>query len=297
MLVTIANQNFAGVVDTFGGELISLIDTKGNEYLWGGDETYWSGRSPHLFPIIGTLKENELLAENEKYILGKHGFLRNSQFTVIKHSEDKVILSLKASKKTLQMYPYEFTFYVIHTLKENGFTTTYQIINEDIKNIYFNVGGHLGIRCPLTADESFEDYQIVFDEELTGGVYFPVDDRPIKSESITAFFHETTTLDLTYSYFEKGPMIIDKISSKSFNLISRKSGKNVKFIYKDYPVLAFWTLGNKKAPYLCLEPWHGLPAMEEDTGEFKEKPYMIELEPGKEKTLEYSLEIIKSNMT
>lgn len=290
MLVAIENKNLRGTVDTFGGELIALTDGY-YDYLWSGDEAFWTGRSPHLFPIIGTLKNNELIAENDIFIIGKHGFLRDREFSIYEKSNNSIVLYLKSSEETLKMYPYEFTFYVTHTLTEKGAKTTYKIVNEDNKNIYFNAGGHVGVRCPLLLGEAFSDYEITFSEPITKNVYFPVNDDPIKRESAVPFFNNSNSLELFHNYFNKGPMIIDDIEAKTLTLKSKKSNNGIRFSYKDYPVLALWTFGEKKAPYICLEPWHGLPAMEGD-GAFKEKPYITELAPGKDKRLSYEIEII-----
>ncbi|MEK5288656.1 hypothetical protein MKY69_03425 [Streptococcus sp. FSL R7-0212] len=38
-----------------GGVLTSIKNNEGLEYLWQGDESYWSGQAPVLFPICGSL--------------------------------------------------------------------------------------------------------------------------------------------------------------------------------------------------------------------------------------------------
>lgn len=290
MLITIENKNLRGTIDTFGGELISLTDGYFN-YLWSGDDTYWNGRSPHLFPIIGTLYNNELKVDSQMFIIGKHGFLRNSEFALHERQKDSVILKLQSSDETLKSYPFRFIFYVTHRLTENGFVTSYKIVNEDSRNIYFNAGGHVGIRCPLCEGEKFSDYEITFSKAMTKGVYFPANDDPIERESIQPFFRNSNNLELSHDFFKQGPMIIDEVEAKSLILMSRIGKKGIRFSYKDYPVLALWTIGEKQAPYICLEPWHGLPAMVGDT-EFIKKPYILELKPKEDRVLSYWLEII-----
>jgi len=291
MLIAIENKNLRGTIDTFGGELIALTDGYYN-YLWSGDEAFWIGRSPHLFPIIGTLKNNELITERHIFNIGKHGFLRNNEFSIYEKNNDSIVLFLKSNEETLKMYPFQFTFYVTHSLTEKGVITSYKIVNEDNKNIYFNVGGHVGVRCPLLVGEEFCDYEITFSKALTKAVYFPENDDPINRESVVPFFNHCNSLELSHDYFKKGPMIIDSIEAKSLTLRSKKSSNGIKFSYEDFPVLALWTFGQKKAPYICLEPWHGLPAMVGD-GEFCEKPYILELAPGEDKRLSYQIEIIE----
>ena len=51
----------------------------------------------------------------------------------------------------------------------------------------------------------------------------------------------------------------------------------------DFPkmeVLAVWTKHGQHADYLCLEPWHGMPARSEDIGPFEDKLFVTLLQPG-----------------
>ena len=57
MEIVLKRGGLTARVDTLGGELVSLRDAEGTEYIWGGDPAYWSGRNPILFPIVGGLKD------------------------------------------------------------------------------------------------------------------------------------------------------------------------------------------------------------------------------------------------
>jgi galactose mutarotase-like enzyme len=291
MFIELHNEKFNAVADTFGGELISFIDHTGMEYLWNGDETYWNGRSPHLFPIIGTLKNNKAFMGGDYYSMSKHGFARNNEFEVHEVSAASVTFVLRDNEDIYKMYPYHFSLYVTHSLLDHGFMTEYKIVNEGNETMHFNIGGHVGIRCPRKPGENFDDYEIVFDRKLTQSAYFPPNDDPILQEQLTTLLEASDLLSLDYQLFEKGAVIMDNIASPSLQLRNKNEKKGITFLYEGFPVLALWTFGWKKAPYLCLEPWHGLPAMMEDTDYLKDKPYMITLLPKEEKQLQYSLMI------
>jgi galactose mutarotase-like enzyme len=47
-----------------------------------------------------------------------------------------------------------------------------------------------------------------------------------------------------------------------------------------------------QAPYICLEPWNGLPARADETGHFEDKPYHIEIAPGERFSAGYQMEIL-----
>ena len=54
-------------------------------------------------------------------------------------------------------------------------------------------------------------------------------------------------------------------------------------------MVAFWT--KPGAPYLCLEPWQGCAAYDNESGKFEDKPFCTVLEPGKEKSLTYAFHL------
>ncbi len=292
MLIKLENEFFQGMADSCGGELISLLDKDGVEYLWGGEETYWVGRSPHLFPIIGALKNQETLINGRKYSIGKHGFARNALYEVAEKTNNSVTFLLKDTEETREKYPFSFSFYVTHALQEKGFITSYRIVNESKQSMPFCVGGHPGVRCPIGKGEAFAEYEIVFEQPVSLKAYFPSDDNPIRKESEVPFLDNTDRFPLSYDLFAEGPVILDRIPVHALKLVNQRTGRGVSFVYEGFPALALWTFGKKHAPYLCLEPWHGLPAFEEDGKELSEKPYAIDLKPGEEKRFSYCLQVL-----
>ena len=46
MRLCIQNAKLSVIADTLGGELQSLRDGDGREYLWQGDARYWTGKAP-----------------------------------------------------------------------------------------------------------------------------------------------------------------------------------------------------------------------------------------------------------
>ena len=50
------NENVSVTLKSLGGELTSIKDASGTEYLWQGNPDFWSGQAPVLFPIVGCLR-------------------------------------------------------------------------------------------------------------------------------------------------------------------------------------------------------------------------------------------------
>ena len=154
-----------GIVETRGGELVSFKDKEGKEYIWNGDPAYWTGRNPNLFPVVGNLKEGKVEINGKQYEMGRHGFARNSEFKVAEQGEDYVIFELCENEETLKVYPFSFSFRIVHRLEDNGFSTEYVVENTGKEVLPYCVGAHTAFNCPMNGDESFEDYVLEFEQE------------------------------------------------------------------------------------------------------------------------------------
>ena len=56
------------VVRSLGGELISY-KKDGKEYVWTGDEKYWTGRAPALFPFVSALKDGKSEIDGKECVM------------------------------------------------------------------------------------------------------------------------------------------------------------------------------------------------------------------------------------
>ena len=66
MEYVLKNQEMEVHFQSTGGTLSSVKDKNGTEYLWSGDATYWSGQAPILFPICGSIREDQAVTESGK---------------------------------------------------------------------------------------------------------------------------------------------------------------------------------------------------------------------------------------
>ena len=103
----------------------------------------------------------------------------------------------------------------------------------------------------------------------------------------------TNELPLKYSDYDNDAMIVEYLPKKAVNLLSRKSGKGFRFTFDGFDALGLWTPIKKASPFICLEPWNGLPADVDETTDAKSKKYAITIASGEEYTVAYTVEIIK----
>ena len=54
----------------------------------------------------------------------------------------------------------------------------------------------------------------------------------------------------------------------------------MKLNFEGFKYLAIWSIKQKEAPFICLEPWYNTADYINSTNEFKDKKDIIKLEPG-----------------
>lgn len=276
-----------------GGELISLWDGDGTQYIWSGDPAYWAGRNPVLFPIVGGLKDGAVAHEGRTLHMGRHGFARDQEFSVAEQGEDYIVFALEETPETLKNYPFRFTLKVCHRLLEDGFATSFEVTNRDAAPMPFCIGAHTAFRCPLYEGERFEDYRIVFDRPENVPTQLLDSRGCLRHGAVEDLLHGSNVLELDYALFDRiDTAVFDRPCSGSVSLIHRETGGGVRLNFEQFPMVAFWTKAEAKAPFICLEPWNGCAAVDNESGQFTDKPYCVVLAPGESKKLTYEVQIL-----
>lgn len=279
--------SFTALADEQGGELVSLKDGTGREYLWQGDPKYWSGRNPTLFPIVGGLKNGTVCFDGEPFEMARHGFARNSTFSAIEKGPDFIVFELVESESTLQRYPFRFALRIRHQLIENGFETRFEVTNTDRVPMPFCIGAHTAFNCP----GRFEDYRLVFDREENARALTPSAKGCLNARRTEYALPNTDTIRLDHAVFDRvDTLIFEGLHSTGVSLLGPDRGVHMDF--NGMPMIAFWSPGGKNAPFVCMEPWQGCAAFEDENGEFIDKPHCIILRPGERKTLGYRVTIL-----
>ncbi|MBQ2766136.1 MAG: aldose 1-epimerase family protein [Clostridia bacterium] len=290
----IKTSRASAVCSTIGGELISY-KLDGKEYVWEGIPEYWASHTPVLFPTVGSTIDSSVKFEGVAYPLAKHGFARKREFTLVDSSADTLVYELCDDEETKKLYPYSFSLKVTHKITDEGFTTEFKVTNTDNKPIWFCIGGHPGFRCPMNDGEKFSDYKLVFEkvenEDVIyttnyGGGYIdaalPVVDK----------LKNTNEWELDHADYDVDVLLTKKLKSRKVKLVHKVTGKGIEFDFNGFDALGVWTPPKKQAPFVCLEPWNGLPAHLDETGNFEDKPYAINLPVGGEYSVGYKVTVI-----
>jgi galactose mutarotase-like enzyme len=288
-MILLENKYLSITVNPKGAELNNIYnkDTR-LEYLWSGNPVFWGKKSPVLFPIVGGLKNNTYTYNGAEFQMNRHGFAREMEFSQNGHKKDSISFTLNASEDTLKQYPFIFRFNITYTLKKNVLSCTYQIINVDIKPMFFSVGAHPAFKVPLVEGTSFNDYYLLFNSAESAGQWPLSKDGLIQEEPIP-FFHNNNRINLTKNLFYGDALVFKELESNSISLLSDKTKHGFKFGFNKFPYMGLWSA--KDADFICIEPWCGIADSVDVSGDIRKKEGMRILFPGEQMNRTWSVEV------
>lgn len=258
----------AGFVEK-GAELQSLVNKEtGVEYMWSGDPTYWGKHSPVLFPIVGGLKNNQYTYGGNTYSLGRHGFARDTVFTVLEKTATSISFGISDTEDSLKKYPFHFQFIVQYTINNSELIIKYIVKNTGKEKMYFSVGAHPAFSVPLDKKLQFEDYSLKFEKKETASIY-PLDDNGQTKLDAVAFLKDSDELPLQKSLFYKDALVFKELASDTITIHTSKDAHGITVEFKEFPYMGIWSA--KDADFVCIEPWDGIADNEAVSGELEDK--------------------------
>lgn len=105
---TISNELLTVSISPIGAEVHSVkSNNTGREYIWNGDERWWHGHSPILFPIVGGMWNSRCKYGTTTLHIPKHGFLRRAQWRVTEHKANSIRFEFTSTIGTFDIYPFQ----------------------------------------------------------------------------------------------------------------------------------------------------------------------------------------------
>ena len=288
MIYTLKHDLLKIEVSDLGGELQSV---KGNgcEYLWQGDPTYWTGRAPLLFPICGRFFGGKYTYAGKTYEMGTHGFLRHSLLSLVSNSDEELVLNLCANEDTRKQYPFDFSFTVTYTLSGNRLTISATVENTGKEVLPFAFGGHPGFNVPLDGKSDFSDWYLDFSKPCTPNELIFSDTCFDTGRTRLYALKDDQRLPLRHSLFDIDGVFLSGTPGQ-VRLKSDVSDRSVTLFYPDFPYLGLWHKPRSEAPYVCIEPWCGLPSPDGKIEALEKKTNVFRLASGEGKSLAFAIE-------
>ncbi|MBY5700997.1 aldose 1-epimerase family protein [Rhizobium leguminosarum] len=283
--IRIGNKDLTVDVSSFGAEMQALTSSDGRSWLWTGDAAFWTGRSPVLFPIVGKAPDDKVTIDGTVYPMVQHGFARRSEFVLAASTETMCRFELVASDATRAVYPFDFQLAVVHAVEGRALTVTAEVTNRDQKAMPFGLGFHSAFAWPLP-DASGRDHIVTLDNKgepglvrLQGGLINPA---PLPSP------FDGGRLVLDHAMFEQDAMIFPDGAGEGLSYWA-EGGPTMQFHFENLPNLALWT--KPGAPFLCVEPWHGMAAEAGGSSELSKRPSTTILAPGAMASFAFTVKI------
>ena len=252
------------------------------------DPAFWSGRAPLLFPIVGQLRHDQYRFNDAAYNLEKHGFARRQKFELEEQDKHRVLFCLRASDATRTQYPFEFRLAMGFEVADDRLLMTATVTNEGGKPMPFSFGFHPAFAWPLPYGSDVQDHQIIFAKPEPA----PIRRIGLESGLIKAEKHDTLVtgniFKPQYSDFENDAIIWDDLQSRSLTW-GVIGDPMLEIDFPDTPMLGIWQ--KPGARYLCIEPWAGIADPVGFDGDFTEKPGLMILEVGAERSFRMNIRL------
>lgn len=263
MVHYIENEWLKVGVKEFGCELTSVKSKKtGFEYLWQGDEKFWTGQSPILFPIVGRLIDDKYTLDGEEYEMPKHGFARKLKWDFLGGNESSMKFILSDSDDTFRIYPYHFDLVVTFSVEGNVLKVSHDIINKNDGTLLFSLGAHPAFNCEIGDKLVFSEKETLSTVkiDLVNSLRLPETYPVLKDE---------TDIVITKDIFNEDALIFSGVKSDFITLMSDNHERTVKFNLGSAPWLGIWA--KPGAPYVCIEPWCGVNDSHVKKADFSQK--------------------------
>ena len=287
MIHTLSNETLTVKISDFGAELVSVTGN-GCEYVWQGDEKHWNGHAPILFPICGRLYQKKYTYRGKEYEMNLHGFARSTQFNVVSADKTRLVLQICSDEMSRVTYPFEFRFEVSYALEGNTLRSDVVITNKDEKVMPATFGAHPGFSTPMTEGVPFESYYLQFGEVCTPNKLILSDSCLLTGLCEALPLDEGCKLHLDHEMFAHDGIFMSHIPD-SVTLRSDLDPRSVTMKFTEFPYMGIWQAYDNDTPYICIEPWCGLPAYEGRVDDLEKKNDMFHLVPGEVKKLSYSI--------
>jgi len=284
--VRIGNEYLTIDVSSLGAEMQALTSSDGRSWLWNGDAAFWTGRSPILFPIVGKAPDDKLTIDGQVYGMGQHGFARRSEFTLAASTATMCRYELAAPDATKTQYPFDFLLAVEHSVEGRILTVAAEVTNRDKVAMPFGIGFHSAFLWPLPGAENREHVVTLGNggepelARLQGGL--------LVAERLPSPF-AAGRLVLDPKLFEQDAMIFPEGAGEALTY-GAEGGPELRFSFENLPNLAIWT--KPGAPFVCIEPWHGMAAEAGGSNDLAERPYSVALQPGASARFAFTVEIV-----
>ncbi len=287
MIYTIQNDSLRLAVKSLGAEMTSLFHLPQQlEYLWQGNPQIWNGQAYNLFPVVCALANDQFFYKGNAYTLQKHGFARKMEFELIEQTVASLTFLLKDTPQTLEQYPFPFQLFITYSLEGNQLFHGFRVENPSQESLYFSVGGHPAFNLAVFEGETIEDYYLEF--EKAEKVSRLVDASGFLKDH-DLYLNDEKIIAIKPDIFKDDALVFGNLKSENIFIKNKSGSYQVRVGISEFPYLGLWAKQN--APYVCIEPWQGIPDAAEGYADISLKKGIVSLEPAQTWEKKFVIEI------
>ncbi len=280
MQATIHNEFLTLTVDTHGAEAVSVKNAAGEEMLWQADPAVWARHAPILFPWTGKLAGGAFEAKGKTWKGGQHGFARDLEHTLLKAEGDTIQLELRADD-ALKAERFPFDFVLTSTFRLDGKTVhhTLTVQNPGTEELRFGIGYHPAFCIPFDSQHTTSDYEFRFDQPESPVI---LDARPAGLLSGKCYYQwkNQQAIQLEDDLFDNDSYCMAGLRTKTLGIYEKDTGRHIECDVADFPYALIWSTPVKPLRFVCIEPWHSLPAAQDDPQAWSQRAAAACLAPG-----------------
>ena len=260
MNYVIKSESLTATISSLGAELVSVVGSDGFEYIWQNPTgEFWGGHAPLLFPHCGRILNSEYTYGGVTYPMSAHGFARGNEFELVSHSENSVVMSLKASEEIKKIYPFDFELKAEYKVVENTIFANFSVQNGDKKALPYMFGWHPAFNLDCKSGDKIEDFAVKF-ENASECDWYQLQNGPFVSPVAKKHALPGSEYKLNEKEIYENDTMIFVGTGNVATLCAPKTKHEVVLSYSDnLPYFCIWKYPSSEAKYICLEPWSAVP--------------------------------------
>lgn len=285
---TISSPELTVTLSDLGAELQSITTATGDELLWHGDTAFWGGQAPILFPIVGRGPDDRIAVNGQEAPMRQHGFARHATFERAEVSPDSCSYVLRDSADSRAAYPCAFRLTLHYRLSGPTLSVSAEVTNTGDSLLPFGLGFHPAFAWPLPgAGDARHQIRLANGAEPA---LAHLQDGYLMPERAPSPF-AGGILPLHHGLFDRDALIFpDGAGEALIYSAPGSAAPALHFAFHNTPNLGIWT--KPGAPFLCIEPWHGMAARAGAGPEIADRPDSLLLNPHATATFGYSLRVV-----
>ena len=272
MEYTIENDYLIVTVTTWGAQVKSVVRKFDDvEHMWQADKSVWGYHAPILFPHTGKVVDDLIETKGEVYQAKQHGFARLMEHTLVRQTEDTIVMELRSSEETLRIFPYAFRLVSTFTLDGDTLHHKLTVENWDADKLYFGIGYHPAFTVPFDDEHTLSDYELRFSEPESP-ICLGCQPLGLIHGDFYTLGNNIRALPITRELFANDSHCMVNLKSHKLGIYEKGTGRGVVCDISEFPYTLIWSMPGGEPKFVCIEPWHSLPSPEGGSIRWEEKP-------------------------